>query len=110
MVKLTNTKKTMEKNKAEGMPLTFPKQPKGLNSVSTALLVTIALILGSVGTYFILSKGLVAQAPDASVNKAAVPTDRVAAIGYLEPKGEVIQISTADAGMGAISAELRHQP
>lgn len=91
----------MEKNGAELMLPRFPKQPKGLSSVSAAFLVTTALILGGVGTYFVLSKGLVVKTPDTSVKESTVPIDRVAALGYLEPKGEVIQISTADVGVGA---------
>lgn len=101
MVKPSNTKKAIEKHEADWTLLKFPKQPKSLSPIFTAILVTIALILGSAGTYFVLSKRLVAQSPDPSVKQSTTPTDRVAAIGYLEPKGEVIQISTADAGMGA---------
>lgn len=100
MVKPSNTKKITGKNKAEWMLLRFPKQPNGLSAIATAILVTVALIAGSTGTYFVLSKRLVAQSSD-TANKAAMPPDKVAAIGYLEPKGEVIQISTADSGTGA---------
>jgi HlyD family secretion protein len=101
MVKPSNTKKATGKNEAEWLLLKFPRQPKSLSPISAAILVTIALILGGAGTYLFLPKRLVAQAPGTLIEKSTAPPDRVAAIGYLEPKGEVIHISTADVGTGA---------
>ncbi len=66
-----------------------------INRRQTILIVTFSLVIGGIFGYAILHKQLTAQTPLSIPNSSEDPIilNSVAALGNLEPKGEVIQLS-----------------
>ncbi|MBC6475359.1 MAG: ABC exporter membrane fusion protein [Hormoscilla sp. GM102CHS1] len=74
--------------------------------IAQILAITAALETGAVTTYSVLRYQSVAQSPEPSSLTSTTPIDAVAALGYLEPQGEVIQLSAPAFLKGARVDEL----
>lgn len=66
---------------------------KPRNWITIAILATAALVAGSITIYSILRYRSNSQTPQPALSASPVRPKSVAALGYLEPKGEVIKVS-----------------
>ena len=73
---------------------------------NTIVVVTCSLATGAFITYSLLHKQLVAQTPLPTTSDNPIIPDTVAALGYLEPQGEVIQLSAPAFREGARVEQL----
>ncbi|MEO1004243.1 MAG: ABC exporter membrane fusion protein [Cyanobacteria bacterium J06638_38] len=86
--------------------LPSPKKQRFPSRLAVAMLVSGALATAAVATHSVLEQQPTSPSPNPSLPESEVELNAVAALGYLEPQGEVLEISAPSASEGGRIKQL----